>query len=133
MLCPELTLLGRTYVKKRKLRDFIPVFARIFEYEEFPHIFALSLFWNFTFLTWPAAEELAEMVDFGGTVIDKIYRVLVEYSDVPEMYNLVTSAELVEGNFRRIREFRVHEDFKKLLRNSMFSTHFFERQLWRLT
>ena len=121
LLCPEMTLLARTHVQKRRLCDFIPVFSRLFSYTEFPHVFALSLFWNFYFLTWPGRDELAEMFDAGSMVIDKIYRVLVEYSYVPEIYDLVNLAEQVERNLRRKGRFHVHKDFHKLLRDRVYN------------
>ena len=121
MLCPEMTLLSRTYVTKRRLKEFIPIFERLFDCQELHHVLVLSLFWNFFFLSWPAEDQLIEMVDFAPRVIDKIYRVLVRYSSIPEVYDLVDLAEMVEIHLRKKPKFTVHPDFKIILRESMVS------------
>lgn len=125
LLCPEMTLLARTYVTKRRLIEFMPIFERIFGYDQFHDVLVLSMFWNFFFLTWPIPDQLEEMIEFAPIVVDQIYRVLVKFSHIPEVYDIIDLAELVERNLQDKRQFRVHPDFQIILRDSVFLNNIF--------
>lgn len=110
----------RHHLLKRDVRDFMPVFERLFSCDEVPSIAVLAMFHVFVFYSWSPLENLQLLTPFLHDVVDELASVIFNWSEIEDMQKMVPKIKKLHGEAKKIRELKFHPLLKDLLKKSLF-------------